>query len=55
MPHVAREGVEIRPVLEVVEVLVELMFPYDTPCTIQIDKLELESSLGVLREREATL
>ena len=55
MPHVTREGVEIRPVLEVVEVLVELMLPYDSPCPIQVDEPELKSSLRVLRERESTL
>ena len=55
MPHVTREGVEIRAVLEVVKVLIELMLPYDAPCPIQIDKLEVESSLRVLRERKATL
>lgn len=52
---VTREGVEIRPVLKVVEVLVELMLPYDAPCPIQIDQFKLESSLRILRERKATL
>ena len=55
MPHVAREGVEIRAVLKVVEVLIELMLPYNAPRPIQIDELEMERPLRTLREREATL
>lgn len=55
MPHVTREGVEIRAVLEVIKALIELMLPDDAPRPIQIDKLEVDSSLGVLRERKAAL
>lgn len=55
MPHVTGEGVEVRPVLKVVEVLVEFMLPYDAPRPVQIDEFKLSSSLRILCEREATL
>ena len=39
-PHVARERMEIRPVLKIVEVLVELVLPDDASCPIQVDELK---------------
>jgi hypothetical protein len=46
---------EVRPVLKVIEILVEFMLPYDAPCPIQINQLKVERSLRILRESEATL
>ena len=53
--HIARKGVEVRPILEIFEVLVEFVLPYNAPCPIQIDEFEVECSLRILREHETTL